>query len=695
MTIGSYFLELDRWNIKNDGTEALNTTKGLNDALTWAAQQGIVEVVLPTGIYLIDENNPIKPKSFMTLNLGGSTLKIRDNGLTKYSIISFQDNQKYSRITNGKIEGDKETHDYSSGGTHEGGYGIQIGSFTPSVQGGNNTRFISIDNLEIYNCTGDAITVNSTFGQISPIPTSLASSWEQGGISTTDGKLTVNNSKIRSTLKIPMNQQAILKYGYFGLYGNGYGDLGPDIICDYYDIIFYRSNDTFLVSRKQVQFFDEVELPIGASYAKVVLHQSKIPALGKSLINVRVPSFPQHTYIEKCDLHHCRRQGISISGTKHIYIRDNHIHHIRGTNPQSGIDVEDGYDLNQFIYIERNNFHDNYFYDVVVVNGKVIYLEGNRFSSTTAGGPSLAVNGGADKVFINKNNLHNTKAILSGNITFSDNNLFATQLSVLGAYYNRPINISNNIFHNSKLVVDNPFSYLVKIDGCRFFNDTDKINAFSNFLWTLELKNEPQIISNCTFEGQDFYYLTYTNMTTFKGGWIFENTTFKNVKNPSLFAGTYSNCKFLDVNFVGVYGNITETLNLIGCNFISNDSNNLLTVNNLKSLIIKNCSFEKPNGVILKIQNITDSVILTGNMIKVINDTLYRPLVQIESFYGNLIVIENNYLSAKNLAQIGLQYKTINNPLIAIRNNILQKATIASTGNEIIQNNIIDGINNP
>jgi hypothetical protein len=693
MVESSYVLELDRWKVKNNGTDAINTSLGINNALEWASQQGYLEVVFPKGEYLIYENNPVHPQSNMTLNLGGSTLKIRDNSLQGYSVISFQNNQQYSRITNGKIQGDRYTHDYSTGGTHEGGYGIQIGSFTPPSFGGNNTRYISVDNLEIFNCTGDAISVNSTFGQIFPTPINLAKSWEKGDISTTDGTLTTNPNKIRSQLKIDMTQPAIIKYGYFGLYGNGFGALGSDIISDFYDIIFYKSDGTFLLSRAQVQFFDEVEVPVEANYAKIVLHQSTLPESSKCLINVRVPSFSQYTFIERCNLHHCRRQGITIAGAKNIYIRNNHIHHIEGTAPQAGIDIEDGYDLNQYIYIRQNNFHDNRSYNIVAINGKAIFIENNRLPDTLNGGASLAINPGADKVTVHNNAFHKAKVILAGNIIFSNNNLYASQVNILGEYDNRPINVANNFFHNCKLVVDNPFSYLVKIDGCRFYNDSDKLNAFSNLQWTLEIKNKPQSFLNCTFEGQDVYYLTYATKTTFNGGWVFENTTFQNVKNPGLFAGVYRNCTFKDIDILSCFSKDTDLLELSCCKINSKDFNNsLITVNNIKSLIIKNCFIEKPNGTILKLQNITEELLLINNNFKVTDDILKRPIVLLESsLSGNVINIESNILSSKNSNQVGIENSTTNAPLVIIRNNVLQKSTISSNGKDILQNNIVNG----
>ncbi|MFB5252948.1 right-handed parallel beta-helix repeat-containing protein [Bacillus mycoides] len=696
----TYVLELNRWNAKNDGTDAVNTSQGINNALKWASQQGYTEVVLPKGTYLIDKNKPIEPQSYLTLNLNGATLKMETNNLTGYAIVSFCKNQVYSRVTNGIIQGDKDTHDYSSGGTHEGGYGVAVGSFTPTADGGNNTRFVSLDNLDILNCTGDAITLNSTFGQISPFPTSLASSFEQGSISTTDGSLVSSTTKIRSKLQIDMKQAAIVKYGYFGLYGNGFGGLGTDITSDYYDVIFYNLSNAFISAKINVQFFDEVEVPNGASYAKIVLHQSTVPAPTNCLINVRVPSFSQYTYIEKCNLHHCRRQGITVGGAKNVYIRDNDIHHIAGTDPQSGIDIEDGYDLNQYIYIERNNFHDNQKYNIIVVNGKFIYIVNNSIMNTISNAyVGVSINGGADRVIVTGNNIRLAKVFLAGDVIFSNNYVYGAQINAQGVYGNRSINIFDNVFCNSKMIIDTPFPYVVRVDSCRFFNDVDKLNSLSSlYQWTLEVKNEPQTISNCVFEGQDVLYLNYSTAGTFKPGWIFENTIFKNVKNPTLFAGTYTNCFFKDIVFLGTQSSTANSLELRDCKIISTDINNtLLTVNNFKSFKIINCYIEKTNGTVLNIQNVSDDIMLSGNVIKITNDTLPRAIIILDvAFAGKQAVIQNNNVTATNLAQVGIDNRTASNTLqLVMKNNVLNNATMMITGKEFLQGNIIYGVIDP
>ncbi|MFD0771225.1 right-handed parallel beta-helix repeat-containing protein [Bacillus sp. CGMCC 1.60114] len=694
--LSTYVLELNRWNVKNDGTDAVNTSQGINNALVWASQQGYTEVVLPKGTYLIDKNKPIEPQSYLTLNLNGATLKMETNNLMGYAVVSFRKNQVYSRITNGIIQGDKDTHDYSSGGTHEGGRGIELGA----SDGGNNTRFVSLDNLDILDCTGDAITLNSSFGQISPFPTSLASSFEQGSISTTDGSLINSTTKIRSTLQIDMTQAAIVKYGYFGLYGNGFGGLGSGITCDYYDVIFYNSSNTFISAKINVQFFDEVEVPSGASYAKIVLNQSTVPAPANCLINVRVPSFPQYTYIEKCNLHHCRRQGITVGGAKNVYIRDNDIHHIAGTDPQSGIDIEDGYDLNQYIYIERNNFHDNQKYNIIVVNGKFIYIANNSIMNTISNAyAGIAINGGADRVIVTGNNIRLAKVFLSGDVIFSNNYVYGAQINAQGIYANRSINIFDNVFLNSKMIIDTPFPYVVKVDSCRFFNDVDKLNSLSSlYQWTLEVENEPQTISNCVFEGQDVLYLNYSTAGTFKPGWIFENTIFKNVKNPTLFAGTYTNCFFKDIVLLGAQSSTVNSLELRDCKIISTDINNtLLTVNNFKAFKMINCYIEKPNGTVLNIQNVSDDIVLSGNVIKITNDTLQRAIIILDvAFAGKQAVIQNNNVTSTNLTQVGIDNRTASSTLqIVMKNNMSNNATMMITGKEFLQGNIINGITDP
>jgi hypothetical protein len=53
----SYELELERWNIYNDGTHPTETTRGFNEAIKWAKGKGYNELIVPDGKYLIAKGN--------------------------------------------------------------------------------------------------------------------------------------------------------------------------------------------------------------------------------------------------------------------------------------------------------------------------------------------------------------------------------------------------------------------------------------------------------------------------------------------------------------------------------------------------------------------------------------------------------------------------------------------------------------
>lgn len=65
--------------------------------------------------------------------------------------------------------------------------------------------------------------------------------------------------------------------------------------------------------------------------------------------------------IEKCNIHDCRRQGISIIAGADIIIRDTEIFKISGTAPQSGIDIESSYTDHYIsnVLIDNVYFHEN------------------------------------------------------------------------------------------------------------------------------------------------------------------------------------------------------------------------------------------------------------------------------------------------------------------------------------------------
>ena len=79
----------------------------------------------------------------------------------------------------------------------------------------------------------------------------------------------------------------------------------------------------------------------------------------------------------KNNIYNNRRQGISIVGGIRIKITDNEIHHIKGTSPQFGIDIEGPGRVDEDILIQNNNFHNNTGGDIVNATGENVYILDN------------------------------------------------------------------------------------------------------------------------------------------------------------------------------------------------------------------------------------------------------------------------------------------------------------------------------
>ncbi|MFE4764213.1 right-handed parallel beta-helix repeat-containing protein [Bacillus mycoides] len=693
----TYFLELERWNIKNDGTEAVSTSIGINNALVWASQQGFVEVVLPKGIYLIDENTPIEPQSFMTLNLGGATLKIRDNGLVKYAIVQYQRNQKFSRITNGRIEGDKDTHDYTTiPHTHEWGYGIEVGNTTPIE--GSNISYISIDNMEILNCTGDGIAMESTWGQIGEYD--FAGTFEVGGISDVDGTPIVDTNKIRSSIKIDLHHESITKWRYFGLYGDGYGGIGSEINTELYDVLFYKADNTFVAAAKRVMFFEEVNVPQSADYAKIVLHQGTIPSGNGCKITVRIPEFSRNIFVEKCKIHHCRRLGISVSGAKYIYIRDCEIYQMKGTAPQGAIDIEDGYRLNQYINIQGNNIYDNTGYNIVVVGGRYINIIQNKLADN-----SLVINQNVEKVIINHNHIREVVCVLGGEVTFTNNQMYAARIIIDQG--DKEALIGNCIFHNSALLMGRDKAYCIQVNQCQFFSDQDLFRSFSQLGSIIGCSTEPQTISDCVIKGSTVDGTSLIGVSPgMKNGWRLSNVSFIDTIHPqgiitNLPPGVYTGCNFENS---GTISFVTKTpqaeYEFNGCTFYW-DAHILFNVESFQKIArlkVQNSTFIGGRwGPAFFFWDIGGSVQFINNLFNYPNSESTDSIINFwnDTFTSEFLLIENNIFKS-NKDMIGLNANQISPSIdLIFKDNIVDTIVIRLRDEHIKKNNYINGVFDP
>lgn len=82
------------------------------------------------------------------------------------------------------------------------------------------------------------------------------------------------------------------------------------------------------------------------------------------------------TFVDN-EIYNNRRQGISIVGGTRIEITNNEIHHIKGTAPQFGVDIEGAGREDKDILIQKNYFHHNTGGDIVNTSGTNVYMLDN------------------------------------------------------------------------------------------------------------------------------------------------------------------------------------------------------------------------------------------------------------------------------------------------------------------------------
>lgn len=158
-----YHIDLERFGIKDDLTEANATTQGFNAALKDAKEQGYHYFVFPEGKYLINTisnfgglpeyGGGIRIPSNIHIIMDNPYFEAEANDRTGYSIFYLEavENVKMSGI--GTICGDRYNHDYvrdlkdDRTKTHEWGFGIHI----------RGCRRVEIKGLTVKNCTGDNI----------------------------------------------------------------------------------------------------------------------------------------------------------------------------------------------------------------------------------------------------------------------------------------------------------------------------------------------------------------------------------------------------------------------------------------------------------------------------------------------------------------------------------------------------------
>ena len=525
-----YIIELNKFNIKNDNTDGYDTTTGINLALLWAKENGYKKVRLPEGEYLIDTSvktpYTLKDKegkswtgratgicmlTDMELDLTGCVLNELPNSDPYHGLLYIAkcDNVK---IKNGKIIGDRLTHDY---GYRVNNNGDELESGTiDSVTGElieDETRvrtknFISYfedwftkKHYDIPEWFNIMTICNTTFNTVDGGKVRVHCYDENekylgycDGLSF--GKRTVlkGTKKIKISIWNEKRLDAVLGLNQQPIYWN------PEFTCG----ICIVDSHNITIDGCDIKQFTGDCIQTFAPPVKVTVDDLNI-------IN--------------CTLEESRRQGISFVGTGERYLVKNcNIGKINGTDPQSGIDFEH-YDYVKDVVIDGCNFYDNKKIDILNYNGWDIEIKNCKFngSVTSTFGYNMDIH---DNEFIyynapwldkshkgsciglgtNKteggfkvyNNYFEGYMSVGGNsITDLPENVF-TNNTIVGCHFVTSRNSYNNIYINSKIRYSG-LDYVYKdekFDNCIICGDNNGRNEHYRYF-------EKCVLNNCEFKG--------------------------------------------------------------------------------------------------------------------------------------------------------------------------------------------------
>ncbi len=414
ITSSSYVIELDRWNIKNDGTDAPSTTKGINDALIWAKSQGYNHIVLQNGIYKLK----IASTSFSCVvmqsgmhfeMMDGCVLELETNSSPWYRVFQMK-GLKNAKITGGKIIGDKKTHIYQLGVKFVRGGINTDGSLN------DNPNFIRSEIIDRYDNPG----LLKAFRL-----------WSIPGVSTTGYSFyQYKNSVSNSTL---VGSRTNGQFAPVASTGRGWFD----VIENCNKMVFVINITSSPLTDYQISQINakvdsqnythewghgiEISGSNNIEIENIEIKDCTGDAILTSWLEYKANSadytqddMGSRIKIHDCDLHHCRRQGISLTGSNDINIMNNKIHHIGyaddgvtvdGTAPMFGIDIESmwsesniptwrpelnqpGLELNTRINICNNYIYNNARGHFVNADGIIVTLENNIFEGYNLGGIS-------------------------------------------------------------------------------------------------------------------------------------------------------------------------------------------------------------------------------------------------------------------------------------------------------------------
>lgn len=675
-TPSHHLIELSRWGIYNDGTHPIETTKGINNALIWAYQQGITATTLTPGTYLIDKASQINMVPNMLFDLPKEVILQKEtNDKESYQIVSLDYGDNNVTLRGGTYIGDRLTHDYSkkdhagSAGTHEFGYGIIA----------RGVKNLVIDSVKTTHFTGDGI-ILAGHGTMKDI---YEQSFVSGSVNDS-GQTITDASKTRTKVMQQLTNPIFQKEPYFEL-------MNPVNLPGKFDIYFYTATGTFHSKMANKIMRDIIDIPQGVTQFHLVFAKSSYTGAYVEYWN---RALTRDSVIMNSESAFNRRQGISLVGSDSIVIKNNTLHDIKGIAPQSGIDLEGGYgengDLVTNTIIQNNKFFNNASYDLILYDGNHATVEGNHFASKGVIG--LAVSPPFQSALVKGNHFDGTRIV-----AYHDTTLLNNRMNDSSTFFEGPnINIDGLDITNGTLSVASKTPFGVTLSNVNI-NITKSIDA------GLRIWNQPIRLTNVTVTG--------AGSVGSLSGTVAEGSIFDSLKmigynsnnGISLPPGTYNNSIFQAAEGykMGSAKLGAGKYSFNNCTFTSNTTGNIALYgeNAALDLTVRNSTFNVlGDASAISIQK-AKNVVLENNTIqamKMVRTTL--ELIKINDYwkrndpYDVLNVTINNNTITSNIAAVGIStiYAGTGAPSYLIQNNTLNKAVLALKANDSQSLNILN-----
>ncbi len=511
-TQDAYKLEMDKWGVHNDGTHPIETTKGINDALQWAAENEYDTFFIPRGTYLISKDDNINMISNITFELEkDAILQKESNNLSGYSLLNVGPGVHNVTLKGGTYKGDKVTHDYTSGGTHEGGYGI--------ITAGASD--ITIDGIKSINFTGDGLSIGS-MGKL--IDEFYVESFKSGSVNNS-GKLVKNSNKVRLE-NLPLTDSYFDIQKTFQFIHQQKMPKNSHRYVAY----FYKKNGTFISKHDSKTTNTPIgwgltTIPKDASYMHVVFDASKMNE--NVYLEFWMQGVSKNITVKNSEFAFNRRQGITVGGAQEVLIENNKIHDMKGTAPQSGIDLEAGYNLNNQITIKDNHFYNNQAYDLILFDGRNAVVEGNHFASKSIG---LAISEPFKNATITNNHFDGARIYAYNYATFKDNKMN----DALAAFLGHDLVIDKMQFTDSLVNLASSKPFGIKASNIKVNNTKKQHTQFG-------VNKNPIHLKDVTITGQAALDSFFGNAAD---GSIFDNLKVIGYERTQLPRGTYNNAVF-------------------------------------------------------------------------------------------------------------------------------------------------------